>query len=889
MTHEYIIKVSADDDIYISWQEIYNDNFQRIRAQKISESGAVMWGESGLIISLPDEYISCNYYMDCDTDGNVCFMVSYRLDDWDLINISKFNPDGEIYPGWSAEGINVSNLGNGQYHGAMVASGENIFCVWAEERLDVWRDYYQIFIPTGEEILTENGEQLFEEERIYDNPVLSSTEDGKVLIFGYITGNETNSVRVRCIDSAGANAWVNDLIMDTDNSYDFKLEPSGDDDYFCSWHSHIETFGTWFSKFNTNGEMLWEPQYMVSNGDCRIVDIKADNSGGLWFCHSVYFPSDIWLQHINSEMEPVFESGGRLIYDQGRSGFYPQLMQCEATEALLSWYGTNSNEQRIYLQKVDNAGNLEFGEEAEYIYSQLGGSVEDFSIASCDEFTAIAWIDSRSCTVTGEIYLQIVDNATGEKHFAENGLLVGTQAGRNIVIALSEDNTRIGIGFRKFEDHGVYFQMTDIEGNTYFDSEGLLLIEDEVELLNDDLQIIAAGDGYNLAWSGHLLENEVSVYRQRVTEAGLQWGANGIVYQDFPDYSECITEALVQDYCLITNEEYNQANLYIVKFAEDGAVYPDWEMPGMNLSGAREFISYQDTKMINDQLLVIWSERIGMNERNIYGQLVNPDGSIEWENEGRLLLTDAAAVWRSSDLLIIDNNFLIATRQMDTFNIKIQKFNLEGEQLWEGNGIEPFESYSCGNHRLSYHNGVIAVYGAFSPDENNTNIYGAFYDLDGNLWEGIPELGFPICTKPNSQGGLHLSADSAGNDYLVWSDSRAEHFNEEDPSLYMQKIEVPVVAVGEDEIVSFVEINNYPNPFNGITQLVYQLPRSEAEAQIEIYNIKGQLIANIPAGLEGAEWNCCNMQGKKVSSGVYFYQLKGKNLQSQAHKMILLR
>ncbi|MDP8323258.1 MAG: T9SS type A sorting domain-containing protein [Candidatus Stygibacter australis] len=889
ITHGYTIKVS-NDDIYISWLETYNTYQQRLRVQKLNESGEILWGETGLIVSSMCETLGCSYNMECDAEGNTYYLLNCEEDAWYQVRVIKLDPNGETCEGWSSDGITMTNLDNSQDEGAMIIAGENIFCMWADDRSNNFRNYYQLFSPSGEELLTENGELLFEDALTESIPVLYSTAEGKVIIYSFVFGNEGNDLRIKCINEAGENAWENDLIMDNYHACHLKLVPSGEDEYFCSWVSYQDAHYTWFSKFNIDGEIIGEPIVVSSNTYFGVSDFAADQNGGLWYCQSENSPPDIWLQHLNSEMEEMFEPGGRLIFDQGRRGFYPQLLQCEETEVMLGWYGDCSSEQRIYLQKVDNAGNLEYGEEAEYIYSQLSGSVDGFSIAGCDEFTAISWIDTRSDSVIGEVYLQIVDNATGEKRFAENGICVSNGAGRRIVMALSEDNTRIGIGFRKWGNNGIYFQMTDIEGNIYFDDAGLRLIEEEVEFLNNDLQIITEGDGFNLAWSGHLFENEVALYRQRVTAAGLQWGLNGLVYQDFPAYSDCSTEALVEDYCLIMNDEYNQSSLLIARFDENGDVYPGWEMPGVNLSGAKEFLRYHDAELISDQLLVIWYERIDMTDRNIYGQLVNPDGSIEWEEEGRLLLTDSAAPATISDLEIIDNNtFLISTKQMDTFNLKIQKFNLEGEQLWENNGVEPFAQEHCSGHEISYNNGVISVYAKFILENDNYDIYGAFYDLDGNLWEGIPEIGFPVCNIPKDQGYFQLSTDSAGDNYLVWSDSRAEFYQEEDPSLYMQKIEVPTVAVGDDEIVSFIEINNYPNPFVGKTYLSYELPRSEEDVFIEIYNIKGQLINKIPAGQEGAEWDCRNMQGRQVGSGVYFYQLKGENLQSQAHKMILLR
>jgi hypothetical protein len=70
---------------------------------------------------------------------------------------------------------------------------------------------------------------------------------------------------------------------------------------------------------------------------------------------------------------------------------------------------------------------------------------------------------------------------------------------------------------------------------------------------------------------------------------------------------------------------------------------------------------------------------------------------------------------------------------------------------------------------------------------------------------------------------------------------------------------------------------NFPNPFNATTTLRFELPES-ADLQLNIYNVKGQLVRSLlhkqmPAGYHQIYWDGLDEQGRSLSSGIYLYRL----------------
>ena len=85
----------------------------------------------------------------------------------------------------------------------------------------------------------------------------------------------------------------------------------------------------------------------------------------------------------------------------------------------------------------------------------------------------------------------------------------------------------------------------------------------------------------------------------------------------------------------------------------------------------------------------------------------------------------------------------------------------------------------------------------------------------------------------------------------------------------------------------FSSYPNYPNPFNPITTIKYDLHR-EANISITIHNIQGQLIINeaftfIP-GYYSYQWNADN-----YPSGIYFFNLYLNNELKDSQKMLLVK
>ena len=90
----------------------------------------------------------------------------------------------------------------------------------------------------------------------------------------------------------------------------------------------------------------------------------------------------------------------------------------------------------------------------------------------------------------------------------------------------------------------------------------------------------------------------------------------------------------------------------------------------------------------------------------------------------------------------------------------------------------------------------------------------------------------------------------------------------------------------------FKVYDNYPNPFNPITKIKYDIPITN-NLSIKIFNILGEEVYSlnkspILAGRHEFSWNGLNNNGYKVSSGLYIIQFQYIETFDR-HKILLLK
>jgi hypothetical protein len=153
-----------------------------------------------------------------------------------------------------------------------------------------------------------------------------------------------------------------------------------------------------------------------------------------------------------------------------------------------------------------------------------------------------------------------------------------------------------------------------------------------------------------------------------------------------------------------------------------------------------------------------------------------------------------------------------------------------------------------------------------SPFIAANTAYGAYYASTEN--GNVVFTGFIFPELPND-----VQQAALGN-FLAWSGSTVS--NEEEPNLPTQ----------------FALYENYPNPFNPVTTIRFDVPEV-SDVNITVYNVLGKQVNSIDLntmspGKHHIKWRGIDNAGKPVSSGVYFYTIKAGDFFA-TKKMMLLK
>ena len=178
----------------------------------------------------------------------------------------------------------------------------------------------------------------------------------------------------------------------------------------------------------------------------------------------------------------------------------------------------------------------------------------------------------------------------------------------------------------------------------------------------------------------------------------------------------------------------------------------------------------------------------------------------------------------------------------------------------------------------------------------------------------VTDIEFSVpASKAVSEKGLTLSKVDTLNGHLILN---AAYFEANSMPVridynHLQKKDVTVNLtyqfIGKDNIVlssgsevlefepmprEFALHHNYPNPFNPVTTINYDLPR-DTHVKLVIYDILGQEViklvnGQVPAGYQSVVWNTRNKFGELVSAGIYLYQIQTSGF-IKTRKMVLLK
>jgi hypothetical protein len=441
----------------------------------------------------------------------------------------------------------------------------------------------------------------------------------------------------------------------------------------------------------------------------------------------------------------------------------------------------------------------------------------------------------------------------------------------------------------------VYGQAVDLEGNmVWSQTEGLQLGESTAEQTKPKISIVDNNSTleYYVGWEDFAVSDDSRIVGQKITNGNLEWGTGGKTIVDRVGNDKLCDVS--QSYYVWQSVGYN-TNLFCIMVDENGDPATGWDTEGLDV--CIEDANQNNARLMEvpDGLLIVWDDyRNGSID--IYGQIVTPEGEILWE-EGGIPLIDHDHDQYFSNMIYEDAIFIVWEdfRSGDHYDVYMQKFDINGNEIWQVDGVEVAVQNS--NQQAPYLVSDGTEFMVFWEDYTNVDeseLLGQMLDENGEMvWSST---GLTICSELKNQNAPK-AVYQGGYSYVIWEDTRSSG-KTDIYNVYIQKVMFEPVGADDPQIhhPGYELMQNYPNPFNPTTNIDFSL-KGDFYVSLKIYNIRGQIVKTLvademQAGYHSVVWNGKDDSGKSVSSGIYLSGFDTNNESgdyTSVKKMILLK
>jgi hypothetical protein len=920
-----VITKTSDNAFVIAYSELSGFGESIIKAQKITTSGQIYWQSEGVTICdiNQSEY---EYELVADNTGGAYILWVDGRNNQSDIYAQRLNGSGVIQ--WAVNGINFgdSNGGDRLFSATMDGAG-GCMLLHTSEYTSSNNVYLKRIESDGEVTWTQQLDST-ESYGIHD-VMLTSGVNNFFLPTWTSLADDSTKIKAQCVSSVGAILWpapvsVAESYVEGNNYFsvgDYRIVNTSDNCLGIVWEDY-GSYNIYAQKLNLSGELLWGIHGVPvcdSEGDQSNVRITADGSGGLFATWIDYnegeqIRTQVYAQYLSSMGNRVWQPEGLPICTQSVEARDP-MVRFILNRLFVIWHVPAQETFELRLQVVTLGGTQTLQQQGRPLIQRVYSSPYIDGLITCPNGVAV--IGSTYVTDVGHRLISYkLLNPDGTVQFEPTGrtLTVSAEEEQQYVTTISTPDGRLA--FAWMEGNRVKAQLLSPGGNPLWGENGIVIAEPVGWVYHKPL-ISYEGGAFYYAYEVMLEQNnwQVSVYTQKVINGLKQWGDTGILLTydsvDNPELN-CYVGTLDGRYYTWEASSYQSQNSYNLIYTKllnpDGTTAEGWPENGLPLStpaGQVTFVYHPEAKLTDAGLFVTWTCYFTDDSVQNQAQLVSPQGDLLWGPVGIVLDIGGANVYDMQ--LVTGPDILISwldVTEGDFYSIKMQKFNLAGQPVWQPGGVclnqsdETYHPYYYSATQTPNGGAVVAYTRILVEwDSNYKDVFMRFVNPDGTFASEC----LPVSTEYDEEEYPQIAL--LNNEiYVLWQDtdiyqSEDGRCGDEFPysiMLHAMKFSNEVVAVEDDELPSadIALEQNYPNPFNPETKIGFTLQGS-SEVELCIYNLKGQKVKTLHSGLleKGHHtliWDGTDAHNTSVSSGVYFYKLSSGKFTS-TRKMILLK
>jgi hypothetical protein len=460
---------------------------------------------------------------------------------------------------------------------------------------------------------------------------------------------------------------------------------------------------------------------------------------------------------------------------------YIQIVSDGADGAILAWKDYRNNSQPdIYAQKINGSGVVQWTDNGLGVCTSAFNQ-NNMRMASDGGTGAIlAWLDDRDGSFgSNSIYAQKI-NSSGAKQWGDSDLCIynySTGGKTAFYPAITGDGGGGAViawyDSRSVNGYEIYAQQAKTNGTVNWQANGITVCDVVGQAVEPSILNAGGGDFIIAWWDGRDgVPGAYDVYAQKIQAGVAAWAANGVAvttsanYYLTPDMN--LKVALVTDGAggaIFAWPDYrnNTYGVFMQRLTSAGAA--EWLANGVAVNNNCN-TAYSSPRLVSDGsggALVVWSDYRNNGTYDLYSQLVNSAGVVQWAANG--LAVSTAATNKQYPRAVSD-----------------------------GAG------------------GAVVIWKDGRADSTNGDVYGERVNGGTLNWGDKPGDNKPL---NNSKGTVTqfypaVTSDGAGGAVAVWMDGRAgskfydiyaQRYNSEGKSQWAN--DVAIAATANDEVACY--------------------------------------------------------------------------------------
>lgn len=364
--------------------------------------------------------------------------------------------------------------------------------------------------------------------------------------------------------------------------------------------------------------------------------------------------------------------------------------------SIIGWYDSRAGNYDVYIQSVDNTGTVKWSTMNGVAISTVAGNQGGPRMVSDGKGGAVlVWHDTRYGSSNYDIFAQAIDSI-GSISWTLDGLAISTVAGSNQIDPRIVSDNQCGavMTWRDMRNgnNDIYAQAIDSTGSVKWDLNGVAICTSSEAQWTQ--QIVSDGEGGAIiVWYDYRNSSSTTdIYAQAVDSSGVvKWATNGIavcIASGVQLNPEIVSDG--QGGAIITWDDYRNGNNDIYAQAIDSTGTVKWAANGIPICTASGPQTYPRLVSDGDAGAVIaWQN----NGTDIYAQAVDSSGTVKWTLDGVAVCTtciDGSDVLNPQIVSDGQGGAIIAwsdIRNGEEEDIYAQSINSSGTIQWTQDGV----------------------------------------------------------------------------------------------------------------------------------------------------------------------------------------------------------